>query len=355
MACLSNPGQFAAHTALCCEKFYGRSFLKTMENHLTYGQVIFDTPNVTSIMQLASISARHMEIFAAMMTSNGMAEAAARLAISMAAVSKAIAVIEREAGVKLFAKVGGRLQPTAEAERVFPAIQRALNQLEYARNELRRPSIQSPQRIVIASGGAALAHLVPEALQRTLREFPDIQAEVNSNRTATILSMVANHEIDVGVTTPPVRDVDARILQLCETRDISKVALVAVVHKDHELATRRLIRPADLNGVPLVTLSAQSPTTQLVEATFHQAHVPMRIAVAAGNSLTACCLAEQGLGVALINPETLSEQIFPSLRTVPFRPRITLRTCVYLPKFQAETPLLTRFVAHLLQVAARNR
>ncbi|MDR3101550.1 MAG: LysR family transcriptional regulator [Paraburkholderia sp.] len=306
-------------------------------------------------MQLASISARHMEIFAAMMTSNGMAEAAARLAISVAAVSKTIAAIEREAGIKLFTKVGGRLQPTAEAERVFPAIQRALNQLADARNELCRHSVQSPRRIVIAAGGAALTYLVPEALRRMLEEFPDTQAEVNSNRTATILSMVANHEIDVGVTTPPVRDIDARILQLCEARDISNVALVAVMHKDHELATRRLIRPADLEGVPVITLSAQSPTTQLVQATFHQAHVPMRIAVAAGNSLTACCLAERGLGVALINPETLSEQIFPLLRTVPFRPRIPLRTCVYLPKFQAESPLVARFVTHLLHVAARSK
>lgn len=306
-------------------------------------------------MQLNLISARHMEIFVAMMTSSGMAEAAARLAISIAAVSKAIAVIEREAQVKLFTKVGGRLRPTAEAERVFPAIQRALNQLQVARNELCHASEQNPQRIAIASGGAALTYLVPEALRRLLDEFPGIQAEVSSNRTATILNMVANHEIDVGVTTPPVRDVDARILQLSEMRDISKVALVAVVHQDHELASRRLIRPADLSGVPLVMLSNQSPTTQLVEATFHQAQVPMRVSAVAGNSLTACCLAERGLGVALVNPETLSGQIFPSLRTVPFRPRITLRTCVYLPRFQTDNPLVTRFVAHLCQVAARSR
>ena len=69
-------------------------------------------------MQIGAITTRHFEIFLTMILSRNMAEAADKLGVSMAAVSKSLKSLERETGLKLFRNANGRLLATAEAELV---------------------------------------------------------------------------------------------------------------------------------------------------------------------------------------------------------------------------------------------
>src|SRR5690242_21261806 len=71
-----------------------------------------------------AITTRHFEIFLTMILSRNMSEAADKLGISMAAVSKSLKGLERETGLTLFRNTNGRLTATAEAERLLPFAQR---------------------------------------------------------------------------------------------------------------------------------------------------------------------------------------------------------------------------------------
>ncbi len=295
------------------------------------------------------INSRHLEVFLVMMTSQKLSEAALKLSVSEPAVSKTLRLLEREAGVKLFARIQGRLRPTPEAEQIFPQIQRALRHLDLAREATYGLRHNERTQLRLAVGGPALTHLVPQALKQLRAGFPHLQFEVLAERTHAIFDMVANQDVDIGIATPAVADTEARIMQLCETHLLAESLLVAVLPPGHPLAERSVIRVHDLRNETVIVLPENSPTTRLIDATFQQEKAVIGERLIASNSITSCCLVRSGLGIGLVNPLTLGGGMFDDLVVKPFRPRISLLTCAYLPRYQTPPSPVTRLIEYIRQ------
>src|SRR3546814_5861090 len=159
-----------------------------------------------------------------------------------------------------------------------------------------------------------------------------IRRPPRSTRTDTLLpytTLFRSNEVDIGIGTPPVQEIDARVVQLCTVRDVCETTLVAALPKQHRLAGRPFIRPADLADETLIGLPDSSATTHLIAAMFQQARVARPPQIVAANAIGVCSLVQQNLGVGLMNPLMLAQGIFPGVVARPFRPRIVLRTCIY--------------------------
>jgi DNA-binding transcriptional LysR family regulator len=302
-------------------------------------------------MPLDSVTARHFEVFLTMALSRNMAEAADTLGVSQAAVSKSLKVLEQETGLTLFRLVNGRLTPTQEAERLLPFAQRALDHLDRARRvaqELRGGDIG---QIVLGVAGPALVSIVPLALERFRAAWPDIRLEIQIDSTLSLLDKVAGNEVDIGIGTPPVQEIDARVVQLCTVRDVCETTLVCALPKSHPLAGRPFIRPADLAGETLIGLPDSSATTHLIAAMFQQARVARPPQIVAANAVGVCSLVQQNLGVGLMNPLMLTQGIFPGVVARPFRPRIVLRTCIYYSRLHPPSPPVAGLIDCLVRAA----
>lgn len=298
-----------------------------------------------------SVTTRHFEIFLTMVLSRNMAEAADKLGISLAAVSKSLKALERETGLTLFRHINGRLVPTAEAERLLPFAQRAVDHLERAREVALALRGGDIGHLIVGTAGPALASLLPAAIKRFHVQWPDIRVEIQIDNTRNLLDKVASHHVDLGVGTPLVREIDARVMQLCTTQDLCETWLVAVLPKEHRLARNTTIRPQDLAQDTLIGLPADSATTHLISAMFQQAGVAYTTPIVAANAIGVCSLVQQGIGIGLINPLVIAEGIFPGIVARPFRPRVLLRTCIYYSKLHAPTPPVARLIDCLLQTA----
>ena len=91
-------------------------------------------------------------------------------------------------------------------------------------------------------------------------------------------------------------------------------------------------------------LAETSATTQLIAAAFQQAGVAYSTPIVAANAVGVCSLVQQNVGIGLMNPLMLAQEIFPGVITRPFRPRIVLRTCLYYSKVHAPAPPAMRFI-----------
>ncbi|HCW97256.1 MAG TPA: LysR family transcriptional regulator, partial [Pantoea sp.] len=74
---------------------------------------------------MAKINWRHIEIFHAVMTSGNLTQAATLLNTSQPTVSRELARLETQLGLRLFSRVRGRLQPTVQGLRLFEEVQRS--------------------------------------------------------------------------------------------------------------------------------------------------------------------------------------------------------------------------------------
>ncbi|WP_300303334.1 LysR family transcriptional regulator [Ferrovibrio sp.] len=296
-----------------------------------------------------AISTRHFEIFLTMVLSRGMAEAADKLGISLPAVSKSLKTLERETGLTLFRHVNGRLTPTTEAERLLPYAQRALDHLERAREMATALRGGNAGQIVIGTAGPAMTSLLPSAIGHFHKSWPDIRIELQIDSTSRLLEKVAGNEVDIGIGTPLVRDIDARIMQLLQVEDLCEDWLVAVFPQGHHLTRQPTIRPQDLIEETLIGLPIESATTNLIHAIFQQAGVSVDSKIVAANAVGVCSLVQQGIGVGLLNPLVLANGIFPGVHSIPFRPRIKLRTCIYYSKLHQPTAPVLRMRDSLRQ------
>ncbi|MDX3905342.1 MAG: LysR family transcriptional regulator [Pigmentiphaga sp.] len=292
------------------------------------------------------LTSRHLRVFAAVMKSRSLAEAALKLGVSEAAVSKLLRLLEQETGVALFDRSAGRLRPTAAARQWLPHAQRAAQQLDFALGMAYELGRGKRSRVTIAAHAPPLIAIVPQAIKRLRQDFPDVEVDLRVETPHDTLELVAHQEVDLGVTNQPLPQ-SASNLDLCERRTVSEDLLVAALPPGHRLAGRSVVRPDDLHGETLIALPDDSPTTILVEATLNEAGVPVRAPVLARNSLAACALVREAVGIALINPLLLAKGIFPDIVLRPFRPRIVLWTEVY---YSAVRPLAPEAAALVRQI-----
>jgi DNA-binding transcriptional LysR family regulator len=306
-----------------------------------------------SAMAEDSINARHFEIFMAVMLSPTLDEAARRLSITQPAISKALRVLETETGGDFFRRVKGRLQPTPEATRLLPYVQRALTHLKTAKRMAYGARGHTSGHVSIATSVPALLSLLPVAVTALIRERPGTTAEILPDTTTRgVLERVVERQVDIGITNVPSHNVDNRIVQLCASRPISEDAIVAILPTEHRLARQPVIRPTDLRGEPIVTLPDDTPNMLLVSAAFQQAKVEMKASILCGNSMGVCAFVAKGAGVGLINSLQLIDNPFPNIVVRPFRPKILLRTHAYYSMFEPLSEVADRLLAIMQSIRA---
>lgn len=302
-------------------------------------------------MGLDAIGTRHFEIFLTMAVSRTLAEAADTLGLTVAAISKSLKVLERESGLSLFVHEGGRLAATDAARQLLPFAQSAVDHLARARRAAAHLRDGDTGTLILGVAGPALAAIAPRAIARFRQDWPQVRIDLKIDRTAGLIEKLVSGAVDIGVGTPPVRDINAREVALCQVSDLCTTQLCAVLPAGHPLGARPVLRPADLARTPLIALPETSATTRLVAAQFQQAHVDPQTAVVVENALGALALVRGGVGIALVNPLSLAEGAGSGLEIRLFRPRVVLRTCLYLPAGRPLTPAITAFADCLRDAA----
>lgn len=302
----------------------------------------------------SEFNARQLEVFAAVMASRNLVEAARRLQISQPGVSKALRALEQETGIKLFDRSNGRLEPTSEAMRLLPYAQRVIAHIKAANKFADRLREPHSTHITLVAGSPALGSLVPRAVEMLRRNNPHVTLEILPEAmTERIITMVANHEVDIGISHAPPHVPDPRTLNMCRLVDVCEHGISVAMPSDHPLSRRKVIRPIDLKGQAIIGISEHYPTMPLVRAAFRDAGVPLQIAITAGSSFAVCGLVRAGAGIGLINPVQLIGGLFEGVVMRRLEPRITIKTTIYSSAFEALSDGCARLV-ELIQIVARS-
>jgi LysR family transcriptional regulator for bpeEF and oprC len=287
-------------------------------------------------------SPAHMATFAKIIDLNGFSAAARALGVPKAAVSRAIAELEDELGVKLMTRTTRRLKLTPAGERLLPACRAILQSTDDARR-LAAELIESrggPLRVLAEPtfGRVLLAPLVPRFLER----YPKITLDVELGDLSSELP--AEHDLVIRVGEDPSSDRVSRVLGappaiLCATP--------TYLQKAGEPAT-----PADLARFDMLTPETPPGSLFVLRLTNgkrrEEVSVSPKLAVNDPALLHASVAA--GLGIGLL-PEFLCRQGLASQRlkkVLPdWRPPEQAPLCAVYPGRLAEDERVKAFVDFL--------
>jgi LysR family transcriptional regulator for metE and metH len=196
------------------------------------------------------LDVKDLEVVLALAAERTTARAAAALALTQPAVSRALINIEGKLGVRLFQRTPRGLVATPEGERLVEGATRVLVQMrELERSVCEEPA--PPARLRIVCSCYTAYHWLPSVLTSLRAVYPDLDVKLAVQHTGDPYEALVRGDVDVALLTTPGAPDDA-----VQERALFEDEVVFVVAASHPLAQKRVLAPRDVRNERLVTTQA---------------------------------------------------------------------------------------------------
>lgn len=259
---------------------------------------------------------RQLEIFAAIMKTGSVTAAARLLNLSQPSVSTSLRHFEDQLGFELLKRVKGRLMPTPEASILYQHVEDVALRVEGISRIACDLKEGARGTVTVAATPTMAATLLAPAVARFRQARPDVQV---------IFRTLSRYEVARRLTTG---EADFGLIQSMEQigtltgENILENRIICVMPKDHPLAALDMITPNDLEPYPLISYHSDTVIGVSIAKVFTSRGCERRVELQTSLSHTACCLADQGCGVALFDQLGLCIGNFPNLVKRSFVPQI---------------------------------
>ena len=281
------------------------------------------------------------------MISGSASRAAELLQVSQPAVSRALAELEQEVSFALFDRVRGRLVPTPEGQLFFADVGASFAGLSRLRAATARIRDFGSGSIRIASLAALGSTLVPRAVKRFRDAHPGIAITLHVASSVAVRDLVPGSQFDIGLAADEVDlfGIDHRVF--------GSFRAVCVLPPGHDLASRKIIRPADLHDRPLVALAPEDRAQGRMNLVLEEAGACPNVVVETPSSATVCALALKGVGVGLANPMAIAGFAKRDLLLRQFEPEVYFKTYLLFRPDTQKAVLVKALTAELLDARSR--
>jgi DNA-binding transcriptional LysR family regulator len=293
-----------------------------------------------------NISLRQLRAFLAVARQRHFRRAAEYLHLSQPAVSRHIAELEAELGVRLFDRTTREVVPTETGRYLESAIERVLDELEGVLDHVHSEGERRRGKVRIASVPTLSASLMPLCIADCAHEYPELTIQLHDQAQTLVLDSVRGGEVDFGIAIDPPETADFD----CET--IMRDPFCLVCRPDHPLAALKSVPWKKLQDQPLVLLDYSSGSRRLIDQALHKHGVTAAVVQQTGHTHTAFRMVEAGLGIT-ITPVLSSPPA--SLAVRPLTP-MEHRTVMLIHRRQRSlSPLAGLVWNRLRELSANNR
>ena len=243
-------------------------------------------------------------IFQAVAKHGGFSRASKDVHLSQPGVSINIKKLEEELGVKLFERLGRKIQLTPAGRVVEEHVTRLMGMLTEMR--LAIEDIKGVEIGQLRCGAATTVgiYLLPKLLVQFKQRFPKVETQLSVERSAKIEEKVLANDLDLGF----VGDSFGTASRL-ETRASFRDELVMITPRNHELARFRKVSAKKLNGLPLILGPGGSNTRKIIEKSLDRAAIPYRCIMEVENTEVIKAAVAAGLGMSIISVARIQQEV----------------------------------------------
>jgi DNA-binding transcriptional LysR family regulator len=240
------------------------------------------------------LNLREIRAFVTVANAGNFTRAAARLHLSQPALTVQIRRLEEIVGARLFDRNSRSVALTQTGRELLPLLQRSLDDMERVLRDARALGEGTSGTIRLACLPTFAASALPDLIRAFRERVPRAGFQIRDAVASTVIALVRNEEVDIGLTGGDVLDASLEVLHTGSDR------LVAVCPKVHPLARKRRIAVADLARSPLVLTAPGTSVRSVVDAAFNAAGCTPEIACEPTYMMTAVAMVRGGLGVTIL-------------------------------------------------------
>ena len=198
---------------------------------------------------MLTLETRHLRLVVAIADYGTLTRAGNQLHLTQSALSHQLTDLESQLGVKLFDRLGKRMEPTLAAERLIARARIALQQLREMEHEVKQIASGREAVLRLATECYTCYHWLPPVLRAFGERFPKIELQIVPNATARPIRALLAGKIDVCIVMQLPRDRRVESVPLFDDE------LVAVMTPTHPLASRTYLEAADFAHEHLLNYS----------------------------------------------------------------------------------------------------
>lgn len=242
---------------------------------------------------MAKVELHELRSLSVLSRTGSLRNTAATVNLSPAAVHKQLKELEQKLGVKLYEKIGRRLQLTQAAEVVLPYANEVLAQLDAAEAAVEEWKGTKRGIVRIGAGPAISSYVLPTLLKQYRRMFPEVDLSVATGSTIVLLDQLAKGALDLALLISP--DTLEPPLFRVEAHWAFEMALVS-----HRTFGRRRYRLAELHNQPFILFQKGSRMEEPIDRYFAVHGFRPRVVMRFDNSEAVKAMIQTGLGVSLL-------------------------------------------------------
>ncbi len=254
-----------------------------------------------------------LKVFCDLVETQSFSKTAVLNSVTQSAVSQQLKSIEKRQGRPLLEREKRRLTLTAEGEVFY----------RYAREIVRR--YEEMQHRIQALGGivsgtvrlssiysVGMLELAPY-LKAFLKAYPRVDLRLQYSQAQEIYENVASSEIDLGIVAYPRSQRNVDVMSFTEDE------VVLICHPSNPLAKQKSVSPKEIEGIPLILFTPETPTRRAIDRFFRKHAVKPNVVMELDHIATLKNAVEVDIGVSIVPaPAIEQEKVRQTIAALPF-------------------------------------
>ena len=287
-----------------------------------------------------------LEAFLAAAERGSFRRAAEALFLSQPSLSARVHALEVELGVPLFHRMGRGVRLTEMGKAFRPYTERAIETLRQGREVVDTARDASGGVLQIASARAIGTYTLPSILDKFRQEYPSIKVHINVGRSSNVLQMVADEEVQVGLSRM-LTDQDVVTIHLYD-EDIC-----LATGPQHPFAVRGEASIYEVAQEPLILYDRDSSYFVLIGQVCREAGISPRVEMTLDSIEATKHMVELGMGISFLPRSSVRHELERgSLRLIPLKEghSVSLPTAAIVRRAQHYSPVVVAFLRILKEM-----
>lgn len=241
------------------------------------------------------LSLRQIEIFHTVMQTRSITGASKLLNVSQPSLSRTIRRVEDLLGLKLFARDRNGLVPTSEALEIYAEVDPFIRQLSGVGAQIGRIARGETAVFRVGSTASCARALMPQALRQLSIEVKGIELFFDVLSVNQVEDYLLSGRGE-GIVTIVMPEHPHIVIE-----QVGRVDLVAAVPDSHPLAIKDVIEASDLENVDFISFEPGGAHQRIVDRFLKRSGIDVNVRAVARFSDTALALANEQMGVLLVD------------------------------------------------------
>ena len=249
---------------------------------------------------------RRLQVFHTVARMLSFTKAAESLHMTQPAVTFQVRQLEDYFNTRLFDRTHNRITLTEAGERVYEYAERILDLYGEMDNAVREMTGEVSGVLIVGASTTIAEYMVPNMLGRFHEKHPSVTVRLKVGNTDSVVSMVENNVIDLGIVEAPVANKKLQ-LELCREDE-----LVLITPPDHALAEKESIRIDEIKEFPYIWREEGSGTREVIHDYLTEAGVnpaDLNVIMELGSPEAIKGAVESGIGITIISKASIQKEL----------------------------------------------